>query len=437
MKIVDQQSVKTSEALWYKYQSYVSRVTAGTYQAEVEDITYWQQSLFSKLITYALPLGFIVAVPSAIIAYLQGHLLVALFDMVAMISIGIVSLNRHLSVYFRKVFIVVMLYLLGIAFMLFLGSFGAGSIYLLGLSLFITLQFSTKVTRISVVINVIIYAGLALLIYYKPFPSPLFERYTVDSWISFTLSFLFLNLAIIVQIRHTVNGLKNTLQQKATLLKELQVEYDEKVKRNQVLKESESHYRSLFSHNPSPMWIFDAATLRFLQVNETAICKYGYSHEEFLAMTITDINTDKEVAHLSEDLSKTMPDKYIDQTVIQHRTKSGKVYYVEVRCSNISFEGKDARLAIVRNITKQIKHTRAIEKQNKRLEEIAFLQSHIVRAPLARIIALTDLIAEETDKPADGELLKYLDQSVKELDHVITTIVGHSEEVLPETDNEE
>lgn len=437
MKTVDQQSVKTSEALWYKYQSYVGRVTAGTFQAGDEDITYWQQSLFTKLIIYALPLGIIVAVPSAIIAYLQGHRFVAVFDMVTIVSIGIISLNRHISIYFRRVFIVAMLYMLGLIFMLFLGSFGAGSIYLLSLSVFITLQFSIRISRITAIVNVFIYVVLALCIYYKPFSSVLFDRYTVDSWISYTLSFLFLNLAIIVLIHHTVNGLKSTLQQKATLLKELQVEYDEKVKRNQVLKESESHYRSLFSHNPSPMWIFDAATLRFLQVNETATCKYGYSHEEFLGMTITDINTDKEVVHLSEDLSKTMPDKYIDQTVTQHRTKSGKVYYVEVRCSNISFEGKDARLAIVRNITKQIEHTRAIEKQNKRLEEIAFMQSHVVRAPLARIIALTDLITEETDKPADSELLRYLDQSVKELDHVITTIVSHSEEVLPETDKEE
>lgn len=432
---MDQKSVKTSEGLWHKYQSYVGRVTAGN-TVGVEDIVYWQQSLFTKLIIYALPLGFLIAVPSAIIAYLQGHVFVALFDMVTMVTIGCVSLNPYISLYFRKSFIVFMLYMLGLIFMLCLGSFGAGSIYLLSLSVFITLQFSIRVSRIAVIVNVFIYGALALCIYFKPFSSPLFERYTVDSWISYTLSFLFLNLAIIVLIHHTVNGLKNTLLQKAILLNELQAEYDEKVNRNQVLKESESHYRSLFSHSPSPMWIFDAVSLRFLQVNETATCKYGYTHEEFSRMTIKNIDADEKVAHLSEDLSLTMPNKDIDQTITRHRTKSGKLYYVEVRCSNISFEGKIARLAIMRNITEQIEHTRAIEKQNKKLEEIAFMQSHVVRAPLARIIALTSLIAEENDKPVDGELIGYLDRSVKELDNVITSIVSHSEEVLPETDKE-
>ena len=37
------------------------------------------------------------------------------------------------------------------------------------------------------------------------------------------------------------------------------------------------------------MWVFDLETQAFLEVNEAAIQHYGYSREEFLAMTLTDI----------------------------------------------------------------------------------------------------------------------------------------------------
>ena len=55
------------------------------------------------------------------------------------------------------------------------------------------------------------------------------------------------------------------------------------------LRPSEKQYRLLFQSNPNPMWVFDLETLKFLEVNEAAIQHYGYSREEFLAMTIMDI----------------------------------------------------------------------------------------------------------------------------------------------------
>lgn len=48
----------------------------------------------------------------------------------------------------------------------------------------------------------------------------------------------------------------------------------------------------LFEKNPNPMWIYDSETLRFLDVNQSAIDTYGWSREEFLKMTILDIRPD-------------------------------------------------------------------------------------------------------------------------------------------------
>ena len=52
-----------------------------------------------------------------------------------------------------------------------------------------------------------------------------------------------------------------------------------------ALIESERRYRDLFEVNPQAMWVFDVETLRFLAVNNAAIRSYGYSRDEFLAMT--------------------------------------------------------------------------------------------------------------------------------------------------------
>ena len=68
------------------------------------------------------------------------------------------------------------------------------------------------------------------------------------------------------------------------------------------LANSEERYRLLFEANPLPMWVYDAKTLRFLAVNEAAVRHYGYTRQEFLAMTITDIRPREDVDALLADL---------------------------------------------------------------------------------------------------------------------------------------
>ena len=51
------------------------------------------------------------------------------------------------------------------------------------------------------------------------------------------------------------------------------------------LHESEEQYRILFDSNPHPMWVYDQETFAFLAVNDAAVRHYGYSRDEFLAMT--------------------------------------------------------------------------------------------------------------------------------------------------------
>ena len=65
-----------------------------------------------------------------------------------------------------------------------------------------------------------------------------------------------------------------------------------------------------------------------------------------------------------------------------------------------------------------------LQDQNEKLKEISWMQSHIIRAPLARIMGLIPLIQEKYND--DEVMLKYLDQSAGELDSVIRSIVDKS-----------
>src|SRR5579859_928010 len=59
----------------------------------------------------------------------------------------------------------------------------------------------------------------------------------------------------------------------------------------EALQMAEARFRHVFSKNPLPMWVWDRATFMFLEVNNAAVEKYGYTREEFLASDILKIQT--------------------------------------------------------------------------------------------------------------------------------------------------
>lgn len=66
--------------------------------------------------------------------------------------------------------------------------------------------------------------------------------------------------------------------------------------------------------------------------------------------------------------------------------------------------------------------TMELELQNKQLSEYAFINSHLLRAPLARILGLSDIMKKEFDHAENQRLLDSMIASADELDHIIKRI---------------
>ncbi|KAF0246391.1 MAG: PAS/PAC sensor hybrid histidine [Planctomycetota bacterium] len=120
----------------------------------------------------------------------------------------------------------------------------------------------------------------------------------------------------------------------------------------EALHASEKTYRLLFEDSPNPMWVYDAATLQFLAVNEAAVALYGYTRAEFRAMTIKDIRPVTELPRLLASQKMTGP-HYQHHGEWIHRRKNGTELSVEVSTHGIRFEGRDAVLALLQDLTEK------------------------------------------------------------------------------------
>jgi len=117
-------------------------------------------------------------------------------------------------------------------------------------------------------------------------------------------------------------------------------------------------YRALFAAHPHPMWVYDTESLRFLEVNETAAARWGYTRDELLRMRLTDLTP-----------SGAQPDLFVavehahdhtDQPFTgQYQRKNGEVIDVEITSHSFtSPHHHAARLVIARDITERVRNER-------------------------------------------------------------------------------
>ncbi|WP_432710783.1 PAS domain S-box protein [Pedobacter sp.] len=189
-------------------------------------------------------------------------------------------------------------------------------------------------------------------------------------------------------------------------------------------KAMHERYRDLFLHSPQPMWVYEVDTLRFIDVNEAAIKCYGYSREEFLSADTVMIKLAEDMHRYLEVTESANQEKNrVFQGVFRHQHKNGEVLHMDIRSNQMRFNDKDIYLVLASDITARINYFEGIERQNEKLKEIAWMQSHVVRAPLTRMMSLIDLLKMEESRNSENNLLfEYLLSSAIELDEIVKDI---------------
>jgi PAS domain S-box-containing protein len=193
--------------------------------------------------------------------------------------------------------------------------------------------------------------------------------------------------------------------------------------------DSERNYRSLFESHPQPMWLYDVHTLAFLRVNDAAIAQYGYSREEFLAMTITDIRRREDVPKFLELIAH--PPAFDKSGPWTHLLKDGSTLEVLITSHAVSFGEKEARFVMAEDLTESQRLELELHQSKARAEasaelgrakdEMVSLVSHEMRTPLASIVGFTELLTTREVTPEQRK--EYLSVMLQE-GHRLTALIN-------------
>lgn len=199
--------------------------------------------------------------------------------------------------------------------------------------------------------------------------------------------------------------------------------------------EDELHRLSLVAQRTSNAVIITDVKRRIVWVNEGFTRITGYKLKEVYGKTPKIFQyegTDpKTIQYINDKIAQQEPVKA--ELINQH--KNGQTYWIDIEVQPlVDKQGVLVGfMAIQSDITARKNAEEEILKQNEKLKEIAFFQSHILRRPVANILGLINLIELEKDKPYHlanlYDYLNYLNEAAKNIDEAIHQIVDKVTEI--------
>ena len=120
------------------------------------------------------------------------------------------------------------------------------------------------------------------------------------------------------------------------------------------LTDATKAYDILVENSPEPVFIYDKADLRFLQVNNPALKLYGYSRDEFLQLDLTDLYAPDDIQTLLEKNNE----EHVGVGSLQpsrQKRKDGSTVFVQLSRIKVKYKGKDALFNTVETVTDKLK----------------------------------------------------------------------------------
>jgi PAS domain S-box-containing protein len=333
--------------LWLAFERFIeSNISINPLNRE-NDIGFWKDRLFINFCKYFLPVSCIALLPGIYFSLKERFETIAIVDSTSFLLLTFIFTSSKLSIKLKKISVIGVIYLLSVFLVVSLGYMGPGILYFFAITILTTLILPVSYAYWSIAVNAVIIGVFAIIIHFKLFHSLLISQFTVGTWLTVNANLIFLNIICVLLIRYIFNSLQLTI-------------YSE--------DQSQKNYKSIFDLSPMPMFLFEVASLQFLDVNEAAIRHYGYSRDEFLNKTIKDIHPLGKRNEVEEKIRENTRKGYFFRGIVNHIKKNGELIDVKVETNTIDYNGVAAKLVLATDVTEQVKNQHEILKSNQRLK---------------------------------------------------------------------
>jgi PAS domain S-box-containing protein len=181
-------------------------------------------------------------------------------------------------------------------------------------------------------------------------------------------------------------------------LRQLEIFWKRATLSENKLSETELQYESLLESAPEAVFVWDPQMMRYIKANYQAEVLFGYPRSHFLNLGPWDLSPEYQPnGELSVEVIKPAIDTCLKEGrfgpfEFYHLNAKGHLLECEIRLVKISNQGRDIIRASINDISSRKKMERDrkqltldLRDKNQELEQILFVTSHDLRAPLVNI----------------------------------------------------
>lgn len=195
------------------------------------------------------------------------------------------------------------------------------------------------------------------------------------------------------------------------------------------LIQSERRFKTLVQEGSDMICLIDEKA-DFTYASPTSIKVLNITPEQFIGTNAFDYIHPDDYETVYNEFIKVLKIPQVNIKPFRFKHGDGHWVWLETVITNkIDEPTLKGIVANSKDVTTKVQHLKAIEEQNAQLKKIAWTQSHIVRAPVARLMGLVELLRDDKEKLKQEEreqILNYIITSADEIDHVIKDIVDNT-----------
>ena len=193
-------------------------------------------------------------------------------------------------------------------------------------------------------------------------------------------------------------------------------------------KKTEEELQKIFEFSPDILVILGQDGF-VRKVNPALQKTLGYSTEEMLVRSYDDLIHPDDKHVLEEWKHANLKESEVAHYESRWLAKSGEYRWFAWSVTPFLKEG--LQFGVGKDITEYKEQVKSIKGQNQKLAEIAWEQSHVVRAPLSRLMACVAYLEEEEEENEEHreEVLESIKASAHELDDIVQAIVKKTENI--------
>lgn len=197
---------------------------------------------------------------------------------------------------------------------------------------------------------------------------------------------------------------------------------------HQHLRDSEMKYRALIEQATDAVYVVelneDNAPSRFIEVNPVGCRRFGYSREELLSLSFSNIvpQDSQMIVRLLEKIKKgqtsfTLQDEYVFPT--------GKVITTEFSVRVFNLNGKKVFLSISRDITERLKTEELLRKSEKLavVGQLATVMAHEINNPLTAMKGFMQLL-KSTENENNQGYINIVSSEIERIESITTEFMA-------------